>query len=92
MLEVAEIHPAIKGKFSIVDPLCVGQHHNRQQRGENGGITLPHKNVVKQLVPLGTWSGAPASFVLPKSNQAGLREAVLVQKGPGGVIVAAARD
>lgn len=60
-------------------------------RGENGGITLPHRNVVKQLVKLGAWSGAPASYALPASTQPGLREAVLVQAGPGGAIVAAAR-
>jgi len=60
-------------------------------RGENGGITLPHKNVVKQLVRLGAWSGKPVAFALPVAAQAGLREAVLVQAGPGGAIVAAAR-
>jgi hypothetical protein len=60
-------------------------------RGENGGLTLPHKNVVKQLVKLGAWNGAPAEFVLPAATQVGLREAVLVQAGPGGAIVAAAR-
>jgi hypothetical protein len=61
-------------------------------RGENGGLTLPHKNVVKQLVRLGAWSGKPANFALPAPNQSGLREAVLVQSGSGGVIVAAADD
>ena len=60
-------------------------------RGENGGITLPHRNVVKQLVRLGAWSGKPADFALPAAAQAGLRQAVLVQAGPGGAIVAAAR-
>jgi hypothetical protein len=59
-------------------------------RGENGGITLPHKNVVKQLVKLGAWTGAPASYALPAASQAGLREAVLVQAGSGGAIIAAA--
>jgi len=60
-------------------------------RGENSGLTLPHRNVVKQLVKLGVWTGAPADFRLPGAPQAGLREAVLVQAGPGGAIVAAAR-
>jgi hypothetical protein len=59
-------------------------------RGENGGITLPHKNVVKQLVKLGAWNGAPATYALPADIQPGLRQAVLVQAGPGGAIVAAA--
>ena len=61
-------------------------------RGENGGLTLPHRNVVKQLVKLGVWNGAAADFSLPAATQNGLREAVLVQKGPGGSIVAAGRS
>ena len=61
-------------------------------RGENGGLTLPHKNVVKQLVKLGEWNGRQASYVIPAPSRSGLREAVLVQSGPGGAIVAAARD
>src|SRR5215469_405896 len=61
-------------------------------RGENGGLTLPHKNVVKQLVKLGEWNGRQASYVIPARSRPGLREAVLVQLGPGGAIVAAARD
>jgi hypothetical protein len=60
-------------------------------RGENSGLTLPHRNVVKQLVKLGSWSGAMAEFPLPALPQAGLRDAVLVQAGPGGAILAAAR-
>jgi len=60
-------------------------------RGENGGLTLPHRNVVKQLVKLGVWNGAPKDFPLPVAAQAGLRDAVLVQAGTGGAIVAAAR-
>jgi hypothetical protein len=61
-------------------------------RGENSGITLPHKNVVKELVKLGEWNGRPVSFAVPAAHQPGLKQAVLVQSGPGGAIVAAARD
>ena len=60
-------------------------------RGENSGITLPHKNVVKQLVRLGAWNGSAVSFAIPAASQTGLKQAVLVQAGPGGAIVAAAR-
>jgi len=60
-------------------------------RGENSGITLPHKNVVKQLVKLGAWNGSPANFEIPAAPQTGLKQAVLVQAGSGGAIVAAAR-
>ncbi len=61
------------------------------QRGENGGRTLPHRNVVRQLVKLGAWDGAARAFTLPAPDRAGLKTAVLVQEGRGGAILAAAR-
>ena len=61
------------------------------QRGENGGRTLPHKNVVRQLVKLGAWDGVAHAFALPAPDRAGLKTAVLIQEGRGGAIVAAAR-
>jgi len=60
-------------------------------RGENEGRTLPHRNVVKELTKLGGWSGGSQSFSIPQSAQAGLRDAVVLQQGPGGAILAAAR-
>jgi hypothetical protein len=59
--------------------------------GENGGKTLPHRNVVKQLVRLGAWRGAPATLKLPPATDPALKTAVLVQAGRGGAILAAAR-
>lgn len=57
-------------------------------RGENGGVTLPHRNVVRELTRLGAWSGKAANFTLaPPPN--GLATAVLIQKPQGGVILAA---
>jgi hypothetical protein len=61
-------------------------------RGENSGATLPQKNVVKQLVNLGDWSGGAATYRLPGGGSGRYREAVLVQAGPGGAILAAARN
>jgi hypothetical protein len=61
------------------------------RRGENGGKTLPHKNVVKSLVRLGAWAGGARSYPLPPAASDGLKTAILVQQGPGGVILAAAR-
>ncbi len=61
-------------------------------RGENGGTTLPHKNVVKSLTRLGLWTGKSAMYNLPPTTDANLRDAVLVQAGPGGTILAAARN
>ena len=61
-------------------------------RGENAGATLPHKNVVKSLTRLGAWMGNSATYHLPPAADANLRDAVLVQAGPGGAILAAARN
>lgn len=60
-------------------------------RGENAGRTLPHRNVVRQLLRLGRWTGSAASFPVPAASLPGLAEAVLVQAGPGGPILAAIR-
>ncbi|MBW3560727.1 MAG: DUF1223 domain-containing protein [Proteobacteria bacterium] len=58
------------------------------RRGENGGRTLPHKNVVKDLIRLGDWSGAPASYAVA-GGAPGLRTAVIVQAKNGGPVLAA---
>jgi hypothetical protein len=59
--------------------------------GENGGRTLPHRNIVRELVNIGRWTGGTASFAVPAARIPGLATATFVQSGPGGVIVAAAR-
>jgi hypothetical protein len=58
--------------------------------GENGGKTLPQRNVVRSLKRLGGWRGAPVTFALPAATS-GLRSVVLVQGKDGGPILAAAR-
>lgn len=59
--------------------------------GENGGRTLPHKNIVRSLESLGEWTGRAASFDVPPSPNRAYRSAVLVQQGRGGAIIAARR-
>ena len=59
--------------------------------GENGGKTLPHRNIVRQLVTIGRWTGPAVSVALPTSPRSGLAEAVLLQQGTGGPIIAAAK-
>lgn len=58
--------------------------------GENGGKTLPHRNIVRSLTRLGHWSGAPVRFAVAAAAP-GLATAVLVQTANGGPILAAAR-
>jgi hypothetical protein len=58
--------------------------------GENGGKTLPQRNVVRSLRRLGDWTGQAASFAAPAADPT-LRAVVLVQAKNGGPILAAAR-
>lgn len=58
--------------------------------GENGGRTIPHRNIVRQLVQVGQWTGPSARFTVPAAR-AGLRTALLLQDGRGGPIIATRR-
>ena len=58
-------------------------------RGENAGETLPHRNVVHQVVKLGVWSGQAEQFTLPAAPRGGLKSAVLLQAAGTGPILAA---
>ena len=58
--------------------------------GENDGRTLVHRDIVRSLTSIGNWTGATTSFVMPATNPA-YKSAILVQRGKGGPIVAAAR-
>ena len=62
------------------------------QRGENGGRTLPHRNVVREVVTLGVWDGGARTYTLPAAHRGGLKTAVLVEAGVGGPVLAAGRD
>ena len=62
------------------------------QAGENSGVTLPHRNVVREVVDLGAWTGGTRSYLLPAPTRPGLKSAILIQQGLGGPILAAAHD
>ncbi|WP_066819084.1 DUF1223 domain-containing protein [Sphingomonas mali] len=58
--------------------------------GENGGRTLPHRNIVRQLVRIGHWDGPSTSVALPPLPP-GLRGAAFLQAGRGGPVLAVTR-
>ncbi|MEO8175040.1 MAG: DUF1223 domain-containing protein [Sphingomicrobium sp.] len=57
--------------------------------GENGGRTIPHRNIVRLLIKLGSWNGQAAAFPIPGSTPPILHNAVIVQRGLGGPIISA---
>jgi hypothetical protein len=59
------------------------------QHGENGGRTLPHRNVVREYSHLGAWTGTARTYALPAATHEGLKTAILVQATTGGPILAA---
>jgi hypothetical protein len=58
--------------------------------GENGGRTLPHKNIVRELDRIGRWDGQARSFTLPP-RRAGLATAVFLQAGKGDPVIGVAQ-
>jgi len=60
------------------------------ESGRNAGLRMTHFNMVRAVDKLADWQGGEARYVLPDTAQ-GLDAVVLVQDGPGGRILAAAR-
>ncbi len=63
------------------------------RRGENQGKTLAYHNVVRELTPVGMWSGKPMTVRLERHAvmQPGTEScAVFLQQGPAGPILAGA--
>ena len=61
------------------------------RRGENGGKTLPHRNIVKQFVRLGQWNGGTTAYRISPPADPNLRVAVQVQVKDGGPVLGAAK-
>jgi hypothetical protein len=58
--------------------------------GENSGVTIAHRNIVRQLIRLGGWQGAAASFAIPANPEKAWRTAILIQGENGRAILSAA--
>ena len=61
------------------------------KRGDNRGRTIVERNVVRELVRLGGWSGRSKAYRLAKPTAEGLKTLVIVQAPHGGRILAARR-
>lgn len=58
--------------------------------GENGGRTIVHRNIVRELTALGSWNGRAARYTVPK-GRAGLESVLILQAGRAGPVIAARR-
>ncbi|CAN5128920.1 thioredoxin family protein [soil metagenome] len=57
------------------------------KRGDNRGQTLVHRNVVRELVKLGPWSGRPKLYRLPEAKDDDLKTVIIVQGAKGGRVI-----
>jgi hypothetical protein len=64
-------------------------HNVSIRAGENGGRTLPHRNIVRAVLLLGKWDGKARIYTAPAGSDPALKSAIIVQEGPGGAILAA---
>jgi hypothetical protein len=62
------------------------------KRGDNRGQTLIHRNVVRELVKLGTWNGRPRRYRLTASSDEALKTVILVQGAKGGRVIGVLQD
>ncbi|MEL7049418.1 MAG: DUF1223 domain-containing protein [Pseudomonadota bacterium] len=70
-----------------------GQADVKVKRGENRGRALSYYNVVRNLSAVGMWTGQPQTFRVPLhsvQHADATKCAVILQKGVGGPIIAAA--
>jgi hypothetical protein len=64
------------------------QHETSVKRGENAGRTIVNVNVVRSLVPAGSWRGSPLILSLPQPPT-GSSVAILLQARDGEILGAA---
>lgn len=62
------------------------------KRGDNRGQTLVHRNVVRELVRLGAWSGRPKLYRLPAESDDTLKTVIIVQGAKGGRVIGVLQD
>ena len=67
-----------------------GEQTRQIESGRNAGLRMTHFNMVRAVEKLADWQGGEASLVLPDTAE-GLDAVVLIQDGPGGRLLSAAR-
>lgn len=61
------------------------------ESGSNAGTEMTHFNMVRTVEQIGDWTGGPLQMAVPDATDPALDRVVLVQDGPGGVILGAVR-
>lgn len=57
------------------------------RKGDNRGETIKHRNIVREVVRLGSWRGRPSAYKVPPAGEDGLESIVVVQQAKGGRII-----
>jgi hypothetical protein len=94
MIETGGADPAASAKDATVWLAVVQKSADVViDRGENRGKTIHYVNIVRELTPVGTWTGQPMKIQLARTAlmQPGLESVVVfLQQGKAGPIIAAA--
>ena len=67
------------------------RHEVEVKAGDNEGATVAVRNVVRQAVRLGGWTGKPITLKAPSAAEPGLGSVVLLQGAKGGPLLAVTR-
>jgi len=91
-LGVSVAAAAAAGTYDVMLVTFDKPHVTDIRRGENRGRKATNANVVRELIPLGSWSGKAATYDVSLAGKAGDAGcAVLVQKRGQGPVLAAAK-
>jgi hypothetical protein len=92
MLKIQVESARADAKYDVVLVTFDRPHVTQVRRGENRGKRLKNYNVVREVVPLGTWDGKPATYEVSLDGKEGDGGcAILVQKDGQGPVLAAVK-
>jgi hypothetical protein len=85
--------PGVKRKATVWLATVRRKVVTKVHRGENRGRKLAHYNVVRQMIPLGVWTGEKTDYQLDMAmlmKEGAEACAIIVQNGEAGPVIAAA--